>query len=180
MTEHAAHDHDYDGIVEEDNPLPLWWLGTFVVTVVFGYGYWFYYHVSEAAPGLVGELEQAEAEQARITAAQKPVTDELLIQISKDRQSVDQGAKTFAVHCASCHGEQGEGKIGPNLTDAYWLHGGEPTLIHEIVSAGFVPKGMPAWKTVLGADKVREVAAFLVSIKGQNVPGKEPQGELAK
>jgi len=31
--------HNFDGIIEEDNPLPQWWLILFVITIVFGIGY---------------------------------------------------------------------------------------------------------------------------------------------
>jgi len=168
--------HDYDGIRELDNRLPNWWLATLFATVVFGYGYWFYYHVLDR-PGLVATLAAEEAAIARAQADSKPATDEMLIALSKDPETVGQGQALFKQQCVACHGDGGEGKIGPNLTDASWLHGGRPSQIHATVSSGVTAKGMPAWGPVLGAAKVRALAAYLETIKGANLPGKAPEGE---
>lgn len=173
---HAQHGHN-DGIIEGDNPLPRWWLGILAATIVFGYGYWVYYHVGGLAPGQIGEYERAQAEEARRAAAQKPATDELLQALAADPQTVGEGAKVFAQSCASCHGDRAEGKIGPNLTDGYWLHGGKPMDLHAIVQDGFLDKGMPAWGGQLGPTRTRAVVAYVVSLRGTNVPGKEPQGQ---
>ncbi len=44
----------------------------------------------------------------------------------------------------------GEGSVGPNLTDAYWIHGGAPLQIHKTVTNGVPDKGMVAWGDQLG------------------------------
>ena len=67
--------------------------------------------------------------------------------------------------------------MGPNLTDRFWIHGNKPSDIAKSVIDGYPDKGMPPWGQLLGQEKVRKVAAFVVSIKGKGLVGKEPQGE---
>ena len=168
--------HDYDGIREFDNRLPNWWLVTLFTTIVFGYGYWFYYHVFDH-PSEFAAWQSEEAAIAKKLADSAPMTDSLLATLSHDGETVGKGAALFKQQCVACHGEAGEGKIGPNLTDAFWLHGARPTELYNSVSTGVASKGMPAWGAVLGAEKVRSVTAYLQTIQGRNVPGKAPEGE---
>ncbi|HEX5100455.1 MAG TPA: c-type cytochrome, partial [Polyangiaceae bacterium] len=82
--------------------------------------------------------------------------------------------------CTPCHGEHGQGVIGPNLTDAYWIHGGELMQIYKTVSDGVPAKGMPPWKMQLSAIQTRELAAYVGSLRAHPVAGKAPEGELAQ
>lgn len=171
---HAAH----DGIEEEDNHLPRWWLFTLFGAIVFSFGYWFYYqHLS--GPGQREELAAQEKKLAdlREKAAAANVSDESLQSLAKDPAAVARGAEIFKAHCVACHEAKGEGKVGPNLTDAYWIHGGEPTTVYKTIVQGVPDKGMLAWGPVLGSAKAREVAAFVLTLKGTNVPGKAPEGD---
>jgi cytochrome c oxidase cbb3-type subunit 3 len=170
--------HVYDDIEEMDNHLPNWWLFILWTTVVFGFGYWFYYHVTGAGPGSL-EVDKAEAaEAAALAAANRPPTgDEALLALVQDPAVVDQGKTQFTQVCAACHGQKGEGLIGPNLTDKFWLYGGKPVDIQKTVSEGVVAKGMPAWEQPLGAQRVRAITAYVLTLKNTNVPGKAPQGE---
>jgi cytochrome c oxidase cbb3-type subunit 3 len=85
-------------------------------------------------------------------------------------------------NCGSCHRNDGGGNtIGPNLTDAYWLHGGDIKNVYAIIKNGVVEKGMPAWGKAMSPESVRDVAFFVMSINGTNPPdAKSPQGELFK
>lgn len=175
--------HVYDDIEEMDNHLPNWWLFILWTTIIFSFGYWFYYHASGTGPGSLEayKAEKAEAaEIARKIAASKPLSDEVLLALVQDPVALEQGKAQFTQQCASCHGQKGEGLIGPNLTDAFWLHGGKPMDIHKTVSDGVVAKGMPAWGPVLGAERVRSIVAYVLTIKNTQVPGKAPQGEPEK
>ncbi len=171
-------DHDYDGIREFDNPLPRWWLLTFYGAVVFSVGYWFYYHTLAVGElpmaSYKKELLAADAQQA--AAEQNAVTEEQLLAMAKNPDDIQRGAAVFKQNCVACHGERAQGVIGPNLTDAYWLHGSKAKQIYSVVSAGVIEKGMPSWRPVLGASKVKEATAFVLSLKGKNEPGKPPQG----
>lgn len=173
-------EHEYDGIQEYDNPLPGWWVWLFVATVVFTPIYIVYYHFGEG--DLVAEEYAAdlaalrEAEAARAMQAGE-VTEEVLAALMNDQATLEAGAALYRTNCTVCHGEQGEGKIGPNLTDDYWLHGGTLVQIHRTIDQGVPEKGMLAWGKTLPPEDIRRLAAWVGSLRGKNVPGLPPQGE---
>lgn len=168
--------HVYDGIEEEDNRLPSWWLAILFGSVVFSFGYWFVFHTVKKAPSPREAWENAHAEVVKRRAAAGVVNDDVIAVLAKDPAVVGEAKKTFVTMCAPCHEPNGQGKVGPNLTDKFWLHGHTPMDIHKSITGGFPDKGMPPWGDILGAEKVRQLAALVVAMKGQNLPGKEPQG----
>jgi cytochrome c oxidase cbb3-type subunit 3 len=168
--------HVYDGIEEQDNRLPNWWLGILFGSVAFAFAYWFVFETTHAAPGPLGEYQVEMAALAKLRAEGGPVTNESIAVLAQDQGTVGEGQKVFRQVCTPCHGPEGAGVVGPNLTDKFWLHGGTPVEIHKSITEGFPAKGMPAWAPVLGATRVRALAAFVVSQRGKNLPGKSPQG----
>ena len=167
--------HEYDGIEEADNDLPRWWLYSLYAAIVFAAGYWFYYHEFEMGPLPLAEYAAAVA--ATVDSSGE-VTAELLEALASSPDEVERGRGLFGEHCAVCHGDSGQGNIGPNLTDDRWLHGGAATSIHATIRDGVGAKGMPAWGPTLGPSSVRSLAVFVASIRDTNLPGKEPQGEV--
>ena len=103
------------------------------------------------------------------------ITDESLVLVAQNAGAVERGAAIYAANCTGCHGANGEGLSGPNLTDAYWIHGANPTDIYTTIHVGIGAKGMPAWGGALGA-QVKDVVAYVLSVKDTNKAGKEPQG----
>jgi len=175
-------DHEYDGIREYDNPLPGWWKKIFWGSFFFAIGYVFHYHVSGNG---VGVKEAYEEEMAVVRAAQakqalaETVTEAGLGKLMLDGNLMADAKAIFGLRCTPCHGQNAQGAIGPNLTDAYWIHGnGRLMDIFETVSNGVSTKGMPAWKMQLSPAQVRELAAFVGTLRGKNVPGKAPEGTL--
>jgi cytochrome c oxidase cbb3-type subunit 3 len=78
-----------------------------------------------------------------------------------------------------CHGPKGQGVIGPNLTDDYWLHGKASFMdIYAVVNEGVPAKGMPAWGKKLDPVEVAKLAAYVGTLRGTNLPGKAPEGTL--
>lgn len=169
--------HTYDDIQEEDNHLPNWWLFILFATMVFGFGYWLVYHTTKSLPDPVTEYQGEVDALKKARLAANPMSDEAILALVGDPAQVEEGQKVFAGTCASCHAQKGEGLVGPNLTDKFWLHGNKPTEIAKAVADGFPEKGMPPWGPILGPDKVRKVSAYVLSLKGKNIPGKEPQGD---
>lgn len=171
--------HVYDGIEELDNHLPNWWLFILWLTIMFGFGYWYYFHTTGEGRGSLEVYRAEAAEAARLAEARKPKpdSDAGLMLLVQDKGLVDEGQQNFQQTCAACHGQKGEGIIGPNLTDNAWLHGGKPTDIHKVVTEGVLAKGMPSWEKVLGPQRVRAVVAYVLTLKNTNVPGRPPQGE---
>jgi cytochrome c oxidase cbb3-type subunit 3 len=180
VTETKKHDpiqgeiiHEYDGIQEADNALPKWWLNTLFAAMVFSVGYWFYYEVFKAGPGLTQAYYAEQAREAEKSGAD-PTDGELLAQLGTP--AVELGKQTFLANCAPCHEAGGQGKIGPNLTDKVWLHGGAPVDIFHTIRDGVPAKGMPAWGATLGRAGVVQITAFVLSLRDRNVPGKAPEG----
>ena len=161
--------HEYDGIEEADNALPVWWLATFFITVVFGLAYW---RVSPST------RQEYVAEMAAHLSEGGEVTEEGLVMLSEDPATVELGQQTFHTNCVVCHGEHAEGNIGPNLTDDHWIHGGAATNIYSTVTSGVATAGMPQWGPVLGDRTVRALVAYVLTLRDTNVPGRPPQGEL--
>ncbi|HEY3820297.1 MAG TPA: c-type cytochrome [Polyangiaceae bacterium] len=178
----SAH-HVYDGIVEHDNKLPLWWQLTLYGAVLFALCYWFGRRLDaiesprQAYESTLAAEHAAAAERAR---ARGTVDDAMLSAIAKDPATLAQGKDVFVSTCAACHKADAGGNIGPNLTDEYWIHGNKPTDIYKTVTEGVPAKGMPTWAPVLGEQRVEAVVAYVISIENTHVPGgKAPQGELA-
>lgn len=174
--------HEYDGILEGDTELPRWWVGGFLISILCAAVYWMAYEGFKAAPSPLQAYNEeaaaiASAEAAKALAA--PLTNDLLASLSKQDSAIAQGRETFAQFCVACHGPNGGGQVGPNLTDSYWLHGGKPSDVYKVVRGGVLEKGMPSWGPQLGEGKVRSVAAYVLSLRNTNAPGgKAPQGEL--
>lgn len=181
----APKHHIYDDIQENDNPLPNWWLYILFGTIVFGAGYWYAYQVAGLLPN-PGQAYAVEAEamraeqQKRAEALRKTLSEEGLLALAQDAKALDEGTKVFGTVCIACHGPNGEGAVGPNLTDGYWLHGPKAMDIYAAVQKGFPEKGMPPWGPSLGEDRVKAVVAHVLSLRGKNLPGKAPQGDKAE
>ncbi len=174
-------DHEYDGIRELDNHLPPWWTALFYVTIVFAVVYMFNYHILKTAPLPVEEYEiaMAEAESSKANSGEQEVTiDESNIVYSEDASIIANGKTTYDRNCVACHKASGEGGIGPNLTDEYWLHGGSASETYYSIKNGIPEKGMIAWKDVLSPAKIYEVNSYIATLRGTNPPNaKAPQGE---
>ncbi|MBS0658954.1 MAG: c-type cytochrome [Verrucomicrobia bacterium] len=95
----------------------------------------------------------------------------------KDPAQVAKGKELFAKTCTPCHGANGGGLVGPNLTDGAWLHGKGPERVRVAIRDGFPDKGMPTWRTMLSPEQIEALVAFVGSIVDTHVPdGKAPQG----
>ncbi len=174
--------HEYDGIREYDNPMPRWWTAMFWASFFFCLGYAFWYSLTGNGLGMLEEYE-ADVQEARAKAAglalAEPVTEDSLAKLALDASMMAGAAQVYAQRCAACHADQGQGLIGPNLTDAHWLHGdGSFAAIYGVVSEGVPAKGMPAWNKQLTPDELRQVSAFIGSLRGKNLPGKAAEGAL--
>lgn len=172
-------DHDYDGIEEYDNPLPNWWLWTFLLTIIFAFIYFIHYQFGGGVT-LKQELEVAMQKIEKSAAQHAPAATETETQLTdamKDPKLIEMGAQAYVGKCASCHGPQLGGLIGPNLTDKFWIHGATRMEIVTVIRKGVADKGMPPWESLLSKDEVYGLTAYILSKAGSNPPNpKEPQG----
>lgn len=174
--------HDYDGIRELDNRTPPWWKYAFIASIVFGAVYLWRYHIAEWAPLQDEEyqlsVKEAERERVAYLAASASSINEDNVK-SMDSEAIKVGENVFSKSCSICHGKFGEGLVGPNLTDDYWINGGSLQSIFKIIKYGVPQKGMKSWNNDLSPLQIAQVANFIKSIRGTNPPNpKEKQGEL--
>lgn len=175
-------DHEYDGIKELNNPIPVWFNALFYSTVVFGVVYLLVYHVFGWGLNQDQEYERemAMAEKAKQEYLSQAANlfDESTITIDETGTLAAAGKSIFVANCVVCHGALGEGGIGPNLVDDYWIHGGEIGDVFRVVKYGVPDKGMVPWEQTLTPGQIAEVSNYIVSLRGTTPPNaKEPQGE---
>jgi cytochrome c oxidase cbb3-type subunit III len=177
--------HNYDGIEEYDNPMPGWWLWIFWITVIFAPIYFVGVHQAGFINTYTDDLAADQAEMQAVRDAYEAtnpsfqVDDATLATFVADPAAVEAGATIFAANCLPCHGPQGGGLIGPNLTDDYWIHGANHTDLFNVITNGVVEKGMTPWGNILTPEQRAQVIAFVRSLHGTNPAGaKEPQGTL--
>lgn len=179
-------DHEYDGIRELDNHLPPWWKWLLYGTIIWAAVYMIVYHVTGTFPLMAGEYENAVAEaeekKAKMLASNPPLSIDLnALVYEHDDDIIQKGRKVYVTNCASCHLAEGQGSIGPNLVDDYWIHGGNVKDVYAIIRDGVQEKGMIPWAPVLSPEQIRDVTFYIMSIRGTNPPNpKAPQGELYK
>jgi cytochrome c oxidase cbb3-type subunit 3 len=176
-------DHNYDGIQELDNHLPPWWKWMFYASIAFSVIYLIDYHLVGNSPlqeqELAIEIERAAISVAEYKQKMANSIDENTAQVLlDDPKELAAGKEVYDANCKSCHGGLGEGGVGPNLTDEFWLHGGGMQNIFKTVKYGVPSKGMIAWEQQLPPAKIQSVSNYILSLQGTNPPNaKEAQGE---
>jgi len=178
--------HVWDGDLREmNNPLPRWWVGLFLITIVFSLAYLALY------PGLgnsAGQLAwtsvgQYEAEVAKANKELEPLYAKFAAmppeEVAKDPQAMAIGDRLFMNNCAQCHGSDARGSKGfPNLTDNDWLHGGSHAKIQETLLNGRVGN-MPPMAAAIGTpEDVRNLAQYVLSLS--NSPHDSLKASLGK
>ena len=172
--------HEYDGIQELDNALPKWWVWLFFITIIFAIVYMlslFVFHTMDTQDEEYAKEMLAASELRDKTKTAVP--DESTLSLLTDEASLASGKAIYDKQCLVCHLSKGEGLVGPNLTDQYWMHGGSIEDVIDIIVVGVPSKGMISWKDQLTPKQIQEVSSFILSLQGTNPPNaKEPQGEL--
>lgn len=178
--ETAMTGHVYDGIQEYDNPLPGWWTALFWATIVFSAGYYF---VSLVRNDLVATRAAYEREVTRNLERQFASLGELkldhaslltFLEDPEQQKWLAVGNAIFQTNCVSCHGRDGSGISGPNMTDDTFLLVKSLEDIPKTVINGSVAKGMPAWGGRLNQNEVALVSAYVASLRGQNLSSSRP------
>jgi cytochrome c oxidase cbb3-type subunit III len=174
--------HDYDGIRELDNKVPSWWMMSFYASILFGVIYMIRMYGTQTLPTQLEELAEAN----KVAAIQKEAylklaannVDENSVKIS-DATGIAAGKDLFKTNCVACHGSGGEGTVGPNLTDDYWLHQGGLKDIFYTIKYGWSEKGMKSWKEDFSPSQMADIASYVSTLRGTNpLNPKEKQGEL--
>ncbi len=168
----TGHVWDED-LREMNNPMPRWWMGLFVLTIVFGLGYLVAY------PGLgsykgelawstdseyANDMAKARRELEPVYAAYAAMPVE---RVATEPGAIAIGERLFLNNCAQCHGSDARGGKGfPNLADGDWLHGGAPEKIKESIILGRTGMMPPMAAAVGTPDEVKNLANYVLSLSG--------------
>jgi cytochrome c oxidase cbb3-type subunit III len=212
-------EHEYDGIKEQNNKMPRWWVWLFILSIIWAVGYLMYFHVLKIgnlqadeyrkemnpnytraardnkyiarilepyhSPYYAPERDRQDkmtdkAKTKAVFIEEKRESDTSTYIALTDQVSIAGGKDTYDSKCVSCHGKLGEGNIGPNLTDDYWIHGAGISNIVKTIKYGVPAKGMLAWQGELKKEQIIQVASYIMTLHGTHPPnGKAPQGDLA-
>lgn len=165
---------DYDGIQEYTNPIPRWWKWLFVGTIAIAPLYVLCFHSGAPGATLVEQFQSAMDENTR--KQYKEIGDLLgdeptMVEYLQKPKWIAVGASIFKANCASCHGAEGGGNVGPNLCDDSYKHIKQLPDILKIVNEGAGAGAMPAW----GKRLAHPNDAVLVSVYVASLRGSKPQ-----
>jgi len=150
------------GSYERYSLYPKWWTGLLILSLLVIFFGLPYYLITKPLPN-------------------PPVVKKNHLKKNTNQQesSIGLGKRIFQSKCSACHGALGEGGIGPNLTDQYWLHGHQANEILEMIQEGIPAKGMGAWKNILTPDEIISVRDYVLTLQGTHPPNpKGAQGQF--
>lgn len=178
----ALLDHNYDGIQELDNALPPWWKYGFIITIGFAFVYLLNFHVfgngKNPTEEYQAEMNNAQIQKEVYESKNKDRIDEQHVSMA-DATGIKSAEVNYVANCVACHGAKGEGGVGPNLTDDYWLHKGSLNDIYHTLKVGYPDKGMQSWASKFSPKEMSQLASYVKTLKGTNPPnGKVPQGDI--
>ena len=168
----TGHVWDED-LREMNNPLPLWWVGMFVITIIFGLSYLWLYPGLGTYKGSLGWSSKAEYDteiaqtNAQLATLYQRFDAMPVEELAFNDEGHAIGEHLFMNNCAQCHGSDGRGSKGfPNLTDGDWLYGGAPEKIKESISLGRLGQMPPLAAAVGKADDIQNLANYVLSLSG--------------
>ncbi len=171
--------HEYDGIREYDNPIPGWWSWLFIATCVFAVLYYMAYQLGTAGTRVAQAYDNAvtanlilQFEEIGTLTPDEPT----ILKYMNDDKWLLVGEKVFAGGCVSCHAKEGEGLVGPNMTDDHYKNVKRLGDIAVVIQNGAANGAMPAWKHRLHPNEVVMVSAYVANLRGQNKDGRAPEG----
>ena len=183
--------HEWDGIKELDTPMPRWWLGVFIGTIVWAIGYAIFYPalpgISSYTHGILNHSQRDDvtasvgALKAARAAREHALSNASLAQIQSDPQllqfAMAEGRAAFGDNCAPCHGSGGQGGHGyPNLNDDVWLWGGKLSDIQHTITVGVRSTAADTHKSqmpsfgrdaILKPEQVDDLAEYVVHLSGR-------------
>jgi cytochrome c oxidase cbb3-type subunit III len=174
-------EHEYDGIREYDNPTPGWWHTLFLASVLFAVVYYFFFTFSPLAWTPQSQLAAARTREFQIMFAEVGELEPdqpTILKMMVDPKWLAVANGIFATNCTSCHGANGEGLVGPNMTDDSYKNLKVLTDIPNVIRDGAANGAMPAWGNRLNPNEIVLLAGYVASLRGQNLPGRAPEGQV--
>ena len=81
------------------------------------------------------------------------------------------GGEIYQQICAQCHGTEGQGDVGPALSDATFQKNQSDDQIYTVISQGQHGTSMIAWGNILTADQINQIVAFIRLMKPKEGAG---------
>lgn len=173
----ATTGHVWDGDLQEfNNPLPRWWMGLFILTLIFAIVYLILYPGLGFWNGILGfssdNMYKAESKayEQRIGPLYAKYMQTPIPALAKDPQAMATGQRMFLTYCSQCHGSDAGGSKGfPNLTvsgEKSWLYGNQPETIVQTLTEGRQGMMPPMGAAIGGKQGVTEVANYVRSLSG--------------
>ena len=157
---------EYDGIrYRAERKSPLVFRILYAVLVIWGVSFMGHYLFS----GWSSQAEYAgikKAKEVRLAAEKLKGGESGTVSTNKEIKTADlvgAGKKEFAERCASCHGTDAKGGIGPDLTRRRFKYGKSAADVTSSVLEGR-PGGMPSFKNDLSRDKVEGLVQYVLSL----------------
>ena len=168
--------HTFDGISENNEPMPAWWLWLFVLTIIFGIFYLFLYPGLGSNKGFLDWTSHKSCDE--IIKNESKIYEPIYAsyyklsveELASNLKALKIGKSLFLNNCALCHGLDAKGGNGfPNLTNNKWLYGGMPNEIKMTITNGRKGK-MPPYGSVLGNDMdIESTALYVLSLTDNSV-----------
>ena len=173
--------HAYDGIEEYDNPLPGWWSFLFWFFILLAPIYYFYFHLGVEGRSIEDQYNAHMAavfekrfEEIGVLTADR---ETLLKYMNDEPKWLAVGEVVYKTNCVSCHGADGGGLVGPNLTDDHWKNVRNIEDIASVIANGAANGAMPAWKTRFShPNQIVLTAAYIAAMRENPAVGKGPEG----
>ena len=96
-----------------------------------------------------------------------------------EASDLKEGKSLCTKNCVSCHGPDGAGGIGANLSDNYWLYGNDIKNVFSTIKYG-ANNGMRSWNDDFNGVQIQQISSFIiVNLQGTDAPnGKEAEGDF--
>lgn len=159
---HEQPIHDFDGITENrENQPPIYFKVLLYGLVAWGIVFSAYYLLSGWSSEK--EFQQQMASYRERTQKPQPPSGPGAPAAGMAVEPA-QGKDLYAKLCAACHGTEGKGGIGPDLTRTDLKYGRSDNAVKESIRNGR-PGGMPAFGNQLSAGEIEGLTSFVLNLK---------------
>ena len=175
-----AHEPVWDGDLREGSSAPpLWWFWMLLGAMVFSLVYLMLYPGLGSFEGLLNWsqgkrlVSSYENYEASFDTRRAEIANLSLAEVQADPVLMATADRIFRRECSACHGIDGRGQASlfPNLMDTDWQWGGSPEQIEQTLRGGR-NANMPAWGPIIGEEKTRDVARYLLDFSNREHSGR--------
>ena len=165
MSTTDPHNEEHaDGIVEDrEKAPPVYFNVLFYGLIIWGVAFMSFYLLSgwSSDAELKEKMAIHKGEPPAQQEAAAPTPAPAAVQAPVEVVAAD-GQTLFKKHCAGCHGANGKGAFGPDLSGEY-KYGKTTMAVQESIAYGR-PKNMPGFEQKLSQDEIDALTEFILSL----------------